>query len=188
MDEKKIRQSCVLLLEGLGLDLKDEHFQKTPDRWVRMWMNELGGSINKDVSPVLNVEFVEKGYKEMIFIRNIDFVSICPHHLVPWVGKAYVGYLPNGKITGLSKLVRLIELSAQKPQVQERFVEEVTDVLYKKLKPEGCGVIVEAKHLCVCGRGVKNVNTEMLTTALRGSFMNVSVKQEFLAHYRGRIS
>lgn len=185
MDKERIRQSAVLLLEGLGVDLKSDHFKGTPDRWVKMWVEELALGLELDPKQVLNVEFIEKKYQEMIFVDGIDFMSVCPHHLLPWIGQVSIGYVAKGKITGLSKLARLVDVTSKKPQVQEVLTVEIADILFNTLQPMGCGVLVKAKHLCACGRGVKKVNMEMTTTALRGCFLeNDSVKQEFLYRVR----
>ena len=186
MDKEKIRESAVLLLEGLGVDLKSDHFKGTPERWTKMWMEELGSGLELDPKEVLNVEFIEKKYQEMIFVDGIDFMSVCPHHLIPWVGQVVIGYIPKGKITGLSKLARLVDVVSKKPQVQEVMTVEIADILFDTLQPMGVGVLVKAKHLCACGRGVKKVNMEMTTTALRGCFIEKEhVKQEFMDNYRG---
>ena len=125
--------------------------------------------------------FDNPGYDQMIILKDIDFYSLCEHHLLPFYGKIHIGYIPNKKICGISKLARTVDKFASKPQLQERLTQEIADYIEKKLKPQGVIVIVEGIHLCMRMRGIKKDNAVMITSAIRGSFKNLETRQEFFA-------
>jgi GTP cyclohydrolase IA len=167
-DHDKIRAGVRLLFEGIGLDPEAPEIVGTPDRVARMY-DEVFAGLLVDPGDVLDVVF-EEGHDELVLIRDIPFVSICEHHLVPFVGQAHVGYIPNtkGQVTGLSKLARLVDLVAKRPNLQERITSTIADTLVKGLDPLGAIVVVEAEHLCMTMRGVRKPGAMTVTSAVRG--------------------
>ncbi|MBN2072967.1 MAG: GTP cyclohydrolase I FolE [Actinobacteria bacterium] len=170
MDKKKIESGVRLILEGIGEDLGREGLLGTPERIADMY-EEIFSGINVDPASVLGPEF-DENHDEIILVKDIPFYSMCEHHLVPFIGKAHVAYLPNksGKIVGLSKLTRVLDVVAKRPQIQERLTSIMADTIMKTIKPRGVLVIVEAEHLCMSMRGVKKPNTLTVTSAVRGIF------------------
>lgn len=167
-DHDKIRQGVRLLFEGLGLDPDHPSIVGTPDRVARMY-DEVFGGLLVDPADVLDV-VLEEGHDELVLIRDIPFASICEHHLVPFVGRAHVGYIPNlsGQVTGLSKLARLVDVVAKRPNLQERITSTIADTLEKQLSPRGVLVVVEAEHFCMTMRGVRKPGAVTVTSAVRG--------------------
>jgi GTP cyclohydrolase IA len=167
-DHDKIRAGVRLLFEGIGLDPEAPEIVGTPDRVARMY-DEVYAGLLVDPADVLDVVF-EEGHDELVLIRDIPFASQCEHHLVPFVGKAHVGYIPNtkGQVTGLSKLARLVDLVAKRPNLQERVTSTVADTLMKALDPRGAIVVVEAEHFCMTMRGVRKPGALTVTSAVRG--------------------
>jgi GTP cyclohydrolase I len=142
---------------------------------------ELFAGLRKDPRELLQKTFTQK-YDEMVLVKDIGFESVCEHHLLPFIGKAHIAYLPNGKIVGLSKLARVVEVLARRPQVQERMTEEIADLLMRELEPRGVGVILEATHTCMTVRGIRKPNSICTTSAMRGGFKtNVSTRAELMA-------
>ena len=168
-DHDKIRQGVRLLFEGLGLDPADPRITDTPDRVARMY-DEIFAGLLVDPADVLDVVF-EEAHDELVLVRDIPFSSMCEHHLVPFVGRAHVGYLPNvsGQVTGLSKLARLVDITAKRPSLQERITSTVADTLVKALEPRGVIVIIEAEHFCMTMRGVRKAGALTVTSAVRGT-------------------
>ncbi len=158
----------MLLFEGLGLDTGAATIRETPARVARMF-EEIFAGLRTDPEAVLDVVF-EEGHDELVLIRDIPFASMCEHHLVPFIGRAHVGYIPNaqGQVTGLSKLARLVDLVAKRPNLQERITSEVADTLERALAPRGVIVIIEAEHLCMSMRGVRKPGAMTVTSAVRG--------------------
>ena len=182
MDKKKIEEGVKLILEGIGEDVKREGLIGTPERVADMY-EEIFAGIGQEPSDVLGPMF-DEDHDEIILVKDIPFYSTCEHHLVPFVGKAHIAYSPNksGKIIGLSKLTRVLEIVARRPQVQERLTTIVADSIMEKLKPRGVIVIVEAEHLCMSIRGVKKPNTITVTSAIRGLFKdNPASRSEVLS-------
>ena len=167
-DHDKIREGVRMLFEGLGLDPEDPRIRETPDRVARMY-DEVFAGLLIDPADVVSTMF-EEGHDEIVIVRDIPFASICEHHLVPFVGRAHVGYLPgvNGLITGLSKLARLVDVIAKRPNLQERITAEVADTLEKVLDPRGVIVQIEAEHFCLTMRGVRKPGAMTVTSAVRG--------------------
>ncbi len=167
-DHEKIRAGVRLMLQGVGLDPEAPELIGTPDRVARMY-DEIFAGLLVDPADVLDVVF-EEGHDELVLIRDIPLSSICEHHLVPFIGKAHVGYIPNarGQVTGLSKLARLVDLVAKKPNLQERITSTIADTLMKALDPRGAIVIVEAEHFCMTMRGVRKPGAVTITSAVRG--------------------
>jgi GTP cyclohydrolase I len=167
-DHDKITAGVRLTLEGLGLDPDAGNLAGTPARVARMY-DEIFAGLLVDPAEVLDVVF-EEGHDEIVLVRDIPFASTCEHHLIPFVGRAHVGYLPNaaGQVTGLSKLARLVDIVAKRPGLQERITATVADTLEKALSPRGVLVIIEAEHYCMTMRGVRKPGAMTITSAVRG--------------------
>lgn len=155
----------------------------TPRRVVKSWA-ELYAGYTQDPAVILKTTFEQEGYKvdEIILCKNIEFSSMCEHHVLPFRGRAHVGYIPGERVVGLSKLARLVDCFARRLQIQEKLTNEIADQLEKHLNPLAVGVVVEAQHLCMCARGVSKQSSSMVTSALRGAFKeNDAARQEFLS-------
>jgi GTP cyclohydrolase I len=187
IDQGRIEKAIREILEALGEDPDRDGLQRTPERVAAMYA-ELFSGIEYDPSEVLNVTF-EADHDEMILERDIPFHSVCEHHLVPFIGRAHVAYIPgdDGRITGLSKLARLVEGYSRRPQVQERLTSQVADTIDRMLAPKGVLVVVEAEHLCMSMRGVRKPGTVTVTSAVRGLFRDSpSTRAEAMAFIHGR--
>lgn len=162
--------------------IKDEHIHETPQRVVRMFLECLASPPSlEEMKETLRRGFEHTRISQMIYITSIDFITWCSHHLVPVISVAHFAYIPDGKIIGLSKIARLIEMAAKKPQVQELLTEEVVDIFQDELQPKGSGLIIDSKHMCMVARGIRKQNSWTRTSALRGEFMNSEkVLNEFL--------
>lgn len=168
-DQAKLEQAVRMILEAVGEDPNREGLLDTPKRVARMY-EEIFAGLHKNPEDELSAVFNES-HEEVVLVRDIPFYSMCEHHLVPFFGKAHVAYLPrNGKVTGLSKLARLVEAIARRPQLQERITSTVADTLMNKIEPHGVVVIVEAEHLCMSMRGVNKPGSRTITTAVRGLY------------------
>jgi GTP cyclohydrolase I len=180
LSSKRVQGLVKDLLKELGEDPKREGLVKTPARVARMY-EFLTKGYQEDVRQVLNDAVFAEKYNEMVIVKDIDFYSLCEHHLVPFYGKCHIAYIPNGKIVGLSKLPRIVEVFARRLQVQERLTQQIADTLFKYLKPQGVGVVVEARHLCMMMRGVEKQNSVATTSAMLGTFRHdVKTRNEFL--------
>ncbi len=167
------------MIGDLGLNSQDEGLADTPRRIADMYL-ELFQGLWQDPREVLNVTFDEK-HEEMVILRDIPFYSMCEHHFLPFHGEAHVGYLPNGKIVGLSKLARAVEVFAHRPQVQERLTSQIADCVEEVLGAKGVGVVISAEHLCMTARGVRKPGSSMVTSAMRGRFRSDNAtRSEFL--------
>lgn len=178
MDRGKIEQGVRLILEGVGEDPAREGLLDTPARVARMY-EEVFAGLTETPAPLFEKRFGEN-YNELVLVKDISFYSVCEHHLVPFFGVAHVGYLPGqeGRICGLSKLARLVELYAKRPQVQERLTSQIADTLVEYLEPDGVIVVIEAEHLCMSMRGVKKPGARTTTSAVRGAFKNSQKTRE----------
>jgi GTP cyclohydrolase I len=167
-DHDKLVAGVRMLLEGLGLDVDDPRIVETPERVARMY-DEIFAGLLTDAEDVVDKVFNEQ-HDELVMVRDIPLVSMCEHHLVPFLGRAHVGYIPNaqGQVTGLSKLARLVDVVAKRPTMQERLTTTIADILVKKLDPRGVLVVVEAEHLCMTMRGVRKPGSMTVTSAVRG--------------------
>lgn len=180
VDLPRIQRAVREILLAIGEDPDREGLADTPERVARMY-EELFAGLRKDPAIVLRKTFTEK-YDEMVLVKNIGFESMCEHHLLPFFGKAHVAYLPNGRIVGLSKLARVVEILSRRPQVQERMTEDLADLVMQELNARGVGVVVEASHTCMAIRGVRKPGSLCTTSAMRGAFQtNLSTRSEFMA-------
>lgn len=181
MDLEKIEEGVRMILEGIGEDPNREGLQKTPSRVAKMYQEVFAG-MNEDPSVHFETLF-DEGHQEMVLVRDISFYSMCEHHLVPFFGKAHVAYIPgpDGRICGLSKLARLVEAYAKRPQVQERLTSQVADTLIEQLDPQGVLVVIEAEHMCMSMRGIKKPGSHTITSAVRGVFEKHATCEEALS-------
>jgi len=168
MDLERIRRAIREILIAVGEDPDREGLQETPDRVARMYAEVFQG-LHQDPRVHLRKLFTQK-YDEMLLIRDIRFVSFCEHHLLPVIGKAHVAYIPNGKVIGLSKIPRVVDVLAKRPQMQERMTEELADLLMKEQDVKGVAVVIEASHCCMTIRGVNKPDSSFVTSAVRGAF------------------
>ena len=170
---------------AIGEDPEREGLRETPQRVARMYA-EIFDGVGRDPGEVVDAFFGDEHYQEIVMVREIPFYSSCEHHLVPFHGKAHVAYIPQGRVTGLSKLARLIEGFARRPQMQERLTAQVADALMDRLDPLGVMVVIEAEHLCMSMRGVRKPGSITVTSAVRGSLAtNPSTRAEAIALMRG---
>ena len=168
VDKAKVEEAIKLLLEGIGEDVDREGLQGTPERIARM-CEEIYGGLDKEADEYLQKQFhVENN--EMVLEKDITFYSMCEHHLMPFYGKAHVAYIPNGKVTGLSKLARTVDLYARRPQIQEHLTVQIADALERVLDPKGIMIMLEAEHTCMTMRGIKKPGSKTITTVTRGEF------------------
>jgi GTP cyclohydrolase I len=187
VDQQRIAAAVREILLAIGEDPERDGLRDTPARVGRLYAEVFAG-MGVDPCSVLTTVF-EADYDEMVLVRDIAVASTCEHHLVPWIGKAHVGYIPNesGQITGLSKLARVVDLYAKRPQVQERLTTQVADALQQCLQPRGVIVVVEAEHLCMSVRGVRKPGAQTVTSAVRGLFRdNPATRAEAMSliHHR----
>ena len=170
MDKAKIEEGVRLILEGVGEDPDREGLRETPARVARMY-EEVFAGLSENPARHFEVTFDEH-HEEMVLVKDIPFYSMCEHHLVPFFGKAHVAYIPatDGRICGLSKLARLVDAFAKRPQVQERLTNQIADTLIEQLNPQGVIVVLEAEHMCMSMRGVKKPGSQTVTSAVRGVF------------------
>jgi len=180
VDVDSVRKIIFDLLNALGEDPTREGLLNTPDRVARMYTELLSG-YNVDPERIINGALFNINYDEMVLVRDIEFYSLCEHHMLPFIGRAHVAYLPAGKVIGLSKIPRIVDMYARRLQVQERMTRQIADLLQGTLQPHGVAVVVEGMHLCSMMRGVKKHDARMTTSAMHGSFRaNLATRQEFL--------
>ncbi|MDY7019107.1 MAG: GTP cyclohydrolase I FolE [Chloroflexota bacterium] len=182
IDREKIKRAAISMIEALGEDTSREGLRDTPQRIAEMYA-ELFSGLEVDPKDELTVGF-EEGHHEMIILRDIPFYSMCEHHLLPFYGIAHVGYIPSedGKVVGVSKLARVVEVCARRPQLQERMTRQVADAIFEALRPDGVAVVIRAEHLCMTMRGIKKPGTNVITSAVRGNFRSrIATRAEFLS-------
>ena len=178
MDQKKIDEGVKLLLEGIGEDVKREGLLETPRRVAKM-CEEIFGGLKTDAEEYLVKTFTATN-NEIIVEKEIPFYSMCEHHLLPFYGKAHIGYIPDGKVVGLSKLARTVEVYGKRPQIQEQMTAQIADDIMKYLNPKGVIVVLEAEHMCMTMRGVRKPGTLTTTLVTRGAFeQNQELKNTF---------
>ncbi|MEP6802692.1 MAG: GTP cyclohydrolase I FolE [Acidobacteriota bacterium] len=175
----EIAKHVEAILRILGLDLNDANLAETPERVAKMYL-ELFRGLEEGAEPKVTLFPNDERYAAMVIEKDIPFYSMCSHHLVPFYGHAHMAYIPNEKIIGLSKMPRIVDFYAQRPQLQERLTEQVAGFLEEKLTPQGVMVVIEARHLCVEMRGIKKPGALTVTSAIRGIFYNRPVREEFL--------
>jgi GTP cyclohydrolase I len=170
IDEAEIKRAVTAIIKAIGEDPKREGLVGTPGRVAEMYA-ELFMGLNIDPRDELKVGY-ELGHREMVIVRDIPFYSMCEHHLLPFYGAVHVGYIPDvsGRVVGISKLARVVEIIARRPQIQERMTTDIADAIMEGLEPSGVGVVVQAEHMCMIMRGVKKPGSNIVTSALRGSF------------------
>lgn len=180
IDTDAIEKATARILRAIGEDPQRDGLRRTPKRVARMYA-ELMAGYRIDPVALVNDALFEVKYDEMVIVRDIEFYSLCEHHLLPFMGRVHVAYLPNGKVLGLSKIPRIVDMFARRLQVQERMTRQIADFLRDLLHPLGVGVVVEALHLCMMMRGVQKHNARMTTSAMHGAFRaNLATRQEFL--------
>lgn len=179
-DRDAIQQAVRQILLAVGEDPQREGLHDTPERVARMYTELLAGYY-VDPHELVNDALFNVTYDEMVIVRDIEFYSLCEHHMLPFMGRAHVAYLPSGKVIGLSKIPRVVDMFARRLQVQERMTRQIADFLNQILKPQGIAVVVEAMHLCTMMRGIKKHRARMTTSAVHGAFRsNLATRQEFL--------
>ena len=179
----RMAQHMAAIMSELNLDLDDPNFKETPERIAKMYPEMFHG-LREGSQPKVTTFPNEEGYHHMVIEKEIPFYSMCAHHFVPFYGHAHIAYIPEGTIVGLSKLPRILEFYAKRPQLQERLTEQVAEFLWSTLRPQGVMVVIEARHLCVEMRGVKKSGAMTTTSALRGCFGDRKVREEFLSLLR----
>lgn len=180
MDIKKIKKGVRLILEGIGEDPERPGLKETPERVAKMY-EEIFAGLKTPTEEIL--KYIEgETHDEMVLLKDIPFYSVCEHHLLPFIGKAHVAYIPSGgKIVGLSELAKAVEILAKRPQVQERLTAQLADLIVERLKPKGAMVVIDAEHLCMSMRGIKKPGARTVTSAVRGLFRSKqSTREELL--------
>ena len=184
-DDEKIAQiedKFRDIMNIMGLDLTDDSLQGTPHRVAKMYIKEIFSGLNPENKPAIKLFENKYQYKEMLVERNITFYSNCEHHFVPIIGKAHVAYISNGKVIGLSKLNRIVQFFAKRPQVQERLTIQIAEELKRVMETDDVAVLIDAVHLCVSSRGVQDFNSATVTSSYSGAFNNEATRNEFLKY------
>jgi len=187
LDEAEIRTAVTSIITAIGEDCKREGLVDTPKRVAEMYA-ELFAGIGIDPKDELTVGY-ELGHREMVIVRDVPFYSMCEHHLLPFYGTVHIGYIPDisGRVVGISKLARVVEIIARRPQIQERMTTEIADAILDGLKPDGVAVVVQAEHLCMIMRGIKKPGSNVITSALRGAFRRKPASRaEFFSLIQGK--
>ena len=180
IENELVEQAVAQLLKAVGEKPEREGLRLTPKRVARMY-SELFNGYRTDANAMINDALFNISYDEMVLVRDIEFYSMCEHHILPFMGRVHVAYIPDGKVLGLSKIPRIVDMYARRLQVQERMTRQIADFLRDLLKPQGVAVVVEAVHLCSMMRGVKKHDARMTTSAMHGAFRaNLATRQEFL--------
>lgn len=186
-DEEKIKDIALYfekIMQTLGLDLTDDSLKDTPRRVAKMYVQETFSGLNEENKPAISLFENKYAYNKMLIEKNITLYSNCEHHFVPIIGKVHIAYIPNKQVIGLSKLNRIVQFYAKRPQVQERLTNQIAEALIDIFKHNDVAVVVEADHLCVASRGIKDTNSLTITSYFSGQFENEGIKQEFLTHIK----
>lgn len=183
MDSKKIEDSISSILQAIGEDSTREGLEKTPQR-VSKSFEHLFGGYKQNAKNILQSALFETKNSEMVIVKDIEFYSMCEHHILPIIGKAHICYIPNGKVTGLSKLPRVVEVFARRLQIQENMTEQIADAIQDSIEPKGVGVIITARHMCMEMRGVEKCNSKTTTSSYRGELLKPEIKQEFILNLK----
>jgi GTP cyclohydrolase I len=187
VNQNRIKRAMLSIIEAIGEDPLREGIKGTPRRVAEMYA-ELFSGLGIDPKAELAVDFGE-GYEEMVILRDIPFYSMCEHHLLPFYGVAHVGYVPSpgGRVVGVSKLARVVEICARRPQLQERLTQQIADAIFQALQPAGVAVVIQAEHLCMVMRGIKKPGTTVITSSVKGNFRSkVATRSEFLSLIQGK--
>ncbi len=180
MDIKKIEEGVRLILEGIGEDRNRPGIKDTPTRVANMYAEIFAGLEPPEYDLLKPIK--GETHDEMVLLKDIPFYSVCEHHLLPFIGKSHIAYIPEGRITGLSELAKALEYLAKRPQVQERLTSQLADMIMDKLKPKGCMVVIDAEHLCMSMRGIKKPGSRTVTSAVRGIFRTkLTTREEMLS-------
>ena len=184
----EVENAVRLLLDNIGEDPNREGLLGTPDRVARMF-NELTSGYHIDPDRLINDAIFHADYDEMVIVKDIEFYSLCEHHMLPFFGRAHVAYIPNGKVIGLSKIPRIVEMYARRLQIQEQMTSQIANFLHDVLDTQGVAVVVEGAHMCAMMRGVKKANARMTTSSMLGCFRDSDkTRSEFMSHISGRSS
>jgi GTP cyclohydrolase I len=187
VDLTKIETAVLSIIKAIGEDPRREGLQDTPKRIAEMYAEVFSG-LYMDATAELTTGF-EVGHREMVILRDVPFYSMCEHHLLPFYGVVHIGYIPNkeGRVVGVSKLARVVEIFAKRPQLQERLTSQIADAILEALQPDGVAVVVQAEHLCMTMRGIKKPGSNVLTSATRGIFRTrAATRAEFLSLVQGK--
>ena len=176
---EQIKSNFEEIIDLLGEDKKRDGLLKTPERASKA-MKFLTEGYEKDPKQILQSAMFEEEYNEMVIVKDIELYSLCEHHMLPFFGKAHIAYIPKGKIVGLSKIPRVVDVFSRRLQVQERLTEQILDCINDTLQPDGVAVVIEASHMCMMMRGVQKQNSTTTTSGFRGSFKNADTRNEFL--------
>ena len=186
--EKKVAENVYSILENIGEDPSRQGLLKTPERVAKAY-TFITQVYEQDARKILRIAMFDEDYREMVLVKNIELYSLCEHHMLPFFGKAHIAYIPNGKIVGLSKLPRIVDVFARRLQVQERLTIEIRDAIQETLDPAGVAVVIEAQHLCMQMRGVSKQNSVTTTSAFSGAFMDdIKTRKEFIALIGSKLS
>ena len=186
-DEAKIKTAVTSIITAIGEDLDREGLVDTPGRVAEMYA-ELFAGIGVDPKEELTIGY-ELGHREMVIVRDVPFYSMCEHHLLPFYGTVHIGYIPDvsGRVVGISKLARVVDIIARRPQIQERMNTQIADAIFDGLKPDGVAVVVQAEHLCMIMRGIKKPGSSVITSAIRGGFRSrPESRAEFFSLIQGK--
>jgi GTP cyclohydrolase I len=183
---KRIEFHFARIMQTLGLDLNDDSLSGTPKRVARMFVKEIFSGLNEETKPAISLFENQYGYQHMLLEKDITLYSMCEHHFVPIIGKVHVAYIPGEQVIGLSKINRLVQYYAKRPQVQERLTVQIADALKEVLQHNDVAVMIEADHLCVAARGIKDTNSITVTSHFSGGFKNATLQQEFLLQIHNR--
>lgn len=188
VQEKKMADSVLTILNQIGEDTGRQGLLKTPERVAKAY-SYLTQGYNQDAAEILEGAIFDEDYSEMVLVKNIELYSLCEHHMLPFFGKAHVAYIPNGKIVGLSKIPRVVDVFSRRLQVQERLTIEIRDCIQKTLNPLGVAVVIEAQHLCMQMRGVSKQNSVTTSSAFSGEFLhNSKTREEFITLVGSKLS
>lgn len=181
---EEIAQRVAHILETLGEDPSREGLLRTPERVAKAWQFLTQG-YRQDPRVILEKALFREDYSEIILVKDIEIFSLCEHHMLPFIGKAHVAYIPDGRIVGLSKIPRVVDVYARRLQVQERLTLQIRDAIQEVLQPQGVGVVIEARHLCMIMRGVQKQHSITTTSAMSGQFFDPSTREEFMRLIKG---
>jgi GTP cyclohydrolase I len=182
-----VMQKYQSIIESIGEDANRQGLIKTPERAAKA-MQYLTQGYELNAEEVLKSALFDEDYSEMVIVKNIELYSLCEHHILPFFGKAHIAYIPNGKIVGLSKIPRVVDIFSRRLQVQERLTDQIVNTINKVLRPEGVAVVIEASHMCMMMRGVQKQNSVTTTSAFRGTFKNIETRNEFLKLISSKLS